>query len=298
MNETRHIPVMLEESMLVLEPRPGGVYVDGTLGGGSHTEALLQRSAPDGRVYSFEIYPEALRHAKERLASYGSRWEGIYANFAEWGTELPLHGVEEVDGMLLDLGFSSDELEDPTIGLSFQQDGVLDMRLGPLANGDGLMAAEIVNSWSASDLSQLFETYADERYAWKIAQEIVHARRGNPIVTTKQLAEIVAAAVPGGYESGRIHPATRVFLALRMEVNQELPHIQQAIEQAYDLLKPGGRLAIITFQSVEDGLVKRAFRDPRWELLTRKPLEPSEEECRSNPRARSAKIRAVQKPLR
>ncbi len=289
---------MLEESMLVLEPHAGGVYVDGTLGGGSHTEALLQRSAPDGHVYSFEIYPEALRHAKERFISYRTRWEGIYANFAEWGTVLPAHGVNQVDGMLLDLGFSSDELDDPTIGLSFQQDGVLDMRLGPLANEDGLMAAEIVNAWSAVDLSQLFETYADERYAWKIAQEIVHARRGNPIVTTKQLADIVTAAVPGGYESGRIHPATRVFLALRMEVNQELPHIQQAIDQAYDVLRPGGRLAIITFQSVEDGLVKRAFRDPKWEVLTRKPIDPSEEECRSNPRARSAKLRAVQKPLR
>lgn len=298
MNATVHVPVMLEETMLVLEPRSGGVYVDGTLGGGSHTQALLDRSAPTGHVFSFDIYPEALRQAEARLAPYGQRWQGIYANFATWGQALRARGVDQVDGMLLDLGFSSDELEDPRIGLSFQQDGVLDMRLGDLANEDGLMAAEIVNVWDVSELSRLFEAYGDERYAFRIAQAIVRARRDAPIVTTHQLADLVAATVPASYEAGRIHPATRVFLALRMEVNQELPHLQQAIDQAFTLLAPGGRLAIITFQSIEDGWVKRAFRDPKWDTVTRKPLAPSDDECRRNPRARSAKLRVAAKPLR
>lgn len=284
--------------MLVLEPRSPGVYVDGTLGGGSHTEALLQRCAPEGSVFSFDIYPEAIRSASQRLLPYGSRWRPLEANFADWGTVLREQGVNAVSGMLLDLGFSSDELDDPLIGLSFQQDGVLDMRLGPLANSDGLMAADIINTWSARDLKELFKTYADERYADRIAYAIVDGRRAAPIVTTHALADLIVSAVPASYERGRIHPATRVFLALRMEVNQELPHIRQAIDEAYDMLEPGGRLAIITFQSIEDGLVKRAFQDPRWEIITRKPLIPSDTECRLNPRARSAKLRAAMKPLR
>lgn len=295
MNETQHIPVMLEESMLVLEPRSPGVYVDGTLGGGSHTEALLQRCAPEGRVFSFDIYPEAIRHAKQRLLPYGSRWQAFEANFADWGTVLQQEGIDSVSGMLLDLGFSSDELNDPMIGLSFQQDGVLDMRLGPLANADGLMAADIVNTWSPRDLAELFRTYADERYADRIARAIVDKRRKEPIVTTRVLADLIVSAVPASYEHGRIHPATRTFMALRMEVNQELPHIRQAVDQAYDVLKPGGRLAIITFQSIEDGLVKRLFQEERWQLVTRKPLIPSDEELRLNPRSRSAKLRTAQK---
>lgn len=296
MTETQHIPVMLEETMLALEPRSPGVYVDGTLGGGSHTEALLQRSAPEGIVYSFDIYPEAIRSASLRLQSYGSRFQPIEANFADWGTVLRERGVFAVSGMMLDLGFSSDELDDPLIGLSFQQDGVLDMRLGPLANSDGLMAADIINTWSARDLTELFRTYADERYAQRIAFAIVDSRRVAPIVTTRALADLIVASVPASYERGRIHPATRVFLALRMEVNQELPHIRQAIDEAYEILEPGGRLAIITFQSIEDGLVKRAFQDPRWEVITRKPLIPSESELQLNPRSRSAKLRVAQKP--
>lgn len=297
MIETRHIPVLLEETMLGLNLKSGGVYVDGTLGGGSHTEELLVRTSPDGRVYSFDIYPRALEHAQRRLVRYGSRWMGIEANFAYWADELEKRGVGEVDGMMLDLGFSSDELEDPAIGISFQQDGVLDMRLGPLANEDGLTAAQVVNTWSPQALADLFYTYADERHSRRIAQAIMHERRNGYIVTTKHLAEVVAAAVPGAYEFGRIHPATRVFLALRMVVNRELEHLTQAINGAWDVLAPGGRLAIITFQSIEDRLVKLAFKEDRWEALSKKPLEPSEQELELNPRARSAKLRIAAKVL-
>ena len=297
MIETHHIPVLLEETMLGLNPTAGGVYVDGTLGGGSHTEELLVRSSPDGRVYSFEIYPPALEHAQRRRSRYGSRWMGIEANFAQWSRELQGRGVNEVDGMMLDLGFSSDELNDPEIGISFQQDGVLDMRLGVLANDDGLTAAQVVNTWSPQALADLFFTYADERHARRIAQAIMYERRKGYIVTTKHLAELIVSTVPGGYEAGRIHPATRVFLALRMVVNRELEHLKEAIDGAWDVLKPGGRLAIITFQSIEDRVVKLAFKEGRWEALTKKPLEPSAEECRQNPRARSAKLRVATKLL-
>ncbi len=293
MTESVHIPVMLEESMLVLEPRKGGVYVDGTLGGGSHTEALLRMSGPSGRVISFDISPEALSRAQTRFASCSERWMGIEANFAFLADELLARGISSVDGILLDLGFSSDQLLDPSIGISFQEDAILDMRLGPKANEDGLTAVEVVNTWDVQALADLFSTYADERYAFRIAQAIVKARRENYLVRTKALADVVSSAVPARYEEGRIHPATRVFLALRMVVNQELEHLKQVIEQAHRCLVPQGALAIITFQSIEDRVVKRAFHDDtRWNAL-KKPLTPSEAECLANPRARSAKLRVA-----
>lgn len=291
MTTTVHIPVMLEESMLVLGPKDGGVYVDGTLGGGSHTEALLKASAPHGRVFSFEIYPDALASAEQRLHAYRDRWEGIEANFAFFADELERRGVTAVDGVLLDLGFSSDELEDPRIGLSFLQEGVLDMRLGPKANTDGLTAAEVVNTWDVQALTELFETYGDEKYAFRIAKAIERARREAYIVSTMKLAEVVTAAVSERYEHGRIHPATRVFLALRTLVNEELEHIRAAVQQAERILVPGGRLAIITFQSIEDRLVKKLFQQPGWVAPDPQPLPPSVEECERNPRARSAKLR-------
>ncbi len=295
MNETIHIPVMLEESMLVLRPRNGGVYVDGTLGGGSHTEALLKASEPSGRVFSFEIYPDALAFARRKLTSYGERWQGIEANFAVLADELEARGVHQVDGILLDLGFSSDELEDPRIGLSFSQDGVLDMRLGPQANTDGLTAAEVVNTWDVDALTELFETYGDEKFAFRIARAIEKSRREAYIVRTTQLAELVASAVPPGYEHGRIHPATRVFLALRTVVNQELEHIRAAVSQAERILAPDGRLAIITFQSIEDRFVKKLFQGEGWHTPGKQPLAPSEQECSYNPRARSAKLRFAER---
>lgn len=295
MNTTVHIPVMLEESMLVLRPRDGGVYVDGTLGGGSHTEALLKASAPHGRVFSFEIYPDALALAERKLRSYGDRWEGIDANFALLADELEQRGVRSVDGILLDLGFSSDELEDPRIGLSFLQEGVLDMRLGPKANTDGLTAAEVVNTWDVAALTELFEAYGDEKYAFPIAKAIERARREAYIVSTTQLAEVVIAAVSHRYEHGRIHPATRVFLALRTLVNEELEHIRAAVQQAERILAPGGRLAIITFQSIEDRLVKKLFQQEGWFTPDPQPLAPSAEECERNPRARSAKLRYAER---
>lgn len=295
---TVHVPVMLEDSMLALEVRPNGVYVDGTLGGGSHSEELLRRSAPDGRVYSFDVSPKAIAAAATRLAEYGERWTGIDANFRHLDRELLAIAVREgsVDGVLLDLGFSSDEIRDPAIGLSFQTDGPLDMRLGPKANEDGLTASDIVNTWSEKDLATMIRNFGEEKFAGRIAKAIVQARKSARLVRTLELVSIIRGAVPAGYEQGRIHPATRTFQALRIAVNDELESLKDAIKASHRMLKPGGRLAVITFHSLEDRIVKLAFKEEgEWETLIKKPMVPSEQEQLVNPRSRSAKLRIAKK---
>ncbi len=281
--------------MLGLEIHPGGTYVDGTLGGGSHTEELLKRSAPNGKVYSFDVNPKAIAAAKERLAAYGDRWTGIDANFRHLDSELEAQGVEPgtVDGILLDLGFSSDEIADPSKGLSFNLEGPLDMRLGPKANEDGLTASDIVNSWSQRELETLFRNFGEERYARKIAEAIVHARKAALIIRTLELVSIIRGAVPAAYEQGRIHPATRTFQALRIAVNDELPALKDAIKAAHRMLKPEGRLAVITFHSLEDRIVKIALKEEEWTSITKRPQEPNEQELEINPRSRSAKLRVA-----
>lgn len=291
---TVHVPVMLEDSMLALEVRPNGVYVDGTLGGGSHSGELLRRSSPDGRVYSFDVSPKALAAAATTLAEYGKRWTGIDANFRHLDRELLAIGVQEgsVDGILLDLGFSSDEIQDPAIGLSFQSDGPLDMRLGPKANEDGLTASDIVNTWSEKEIATMIRNFGEEKFAGRIAKAIVQARKSARLVRTLELVSIIRGAVPAGYEQGRIHPATRTFQALRIAVNDELESLKDAIKASHRMLKPGGRLAVITFHSLEDRIVKLAFKEEGvWEMLTKKPMVPSEQEQLVNPRSRSAKLR-------
>lgn len=284
--------------MLALEVRPNGVYVDGTLGGGSHSEELLRRSAPDGRVYSFDVSPKAIAAAATRLAEYGERWTGIDANFRHLDRELLAIAVREgsVDGVLLDLGFSSDEIRDPAIGLSFQTDGPLDMRLGPKANEDGLTASDIVNTWSEKDLATMIRNFGEEKFAGRIAKAIVQARKSARLVRTLELVSIIRGAVPAGYEQGRIHPATRTFQALRIAVNDELESLKDAIKASHRMLKPGGRLAVITFHSLEDRIVKLAFKEEgEWETLIKKPMVPSEQEQLVNPRSRSAKLRIAKK---
>lgn len=281
--------------MLALEVRPNGVYVDGTLGGATHTQTLLERSAPHGRVISFDVDPAALARARKRLAAYSDRWQGIEENFRYLARGLRGVDVDQVDGVLLDLGLSSDELEDPTKGISFQIDGPLDMRLGVRANDDGLTAEDIVNTWPRGELRQMIGVFGEERFAGRIAEAIVTAREAKRIMTTFELVDIIRGAVPAAYEKGRIHPATRTFQALRMAVNDEVQALKQAIESVYEVLRPGGRLAIITFHSIEDRIVKLAFQDDRWQPTTKKPLAPSDQECAQNPRARSAKLRTAVK---
>ncbi|MCR4256183.1 MAG: 16S rRNA (cytosine(1402)-N(4))-methyltransferase RsmH [Candidatus Uhrbacteria bacterium] len=315
---TVHVPVMLEDSMLALEVQSSGLYVDGTLGGGSHSGELLRRSSPDGRVYSFDVSPKALAAAATTLAEHGERWTGIEANFRHLDRELLALGVHEgsVDGILLDLGFSSDEIQDPAIGLSFQTDGPLDMRLGPKANEDGLTASDIVNTWSEKDLATMIRNFGEENFAGRIANAIVRARKSARLVRTLELVSIIRGAVPANY--GRtpakssairrvnIHPATRTFQALRIAVNDELESLKDAIKASHRMLKPGGRLAVISFHSLEDRIVKLAFsakggsasggkEEGEWETLTKKPMVPSEQEQLVNPRSRSAKLRVARK---
>ncbi len=298
MDQTKHLPVMLSEAIDLLNVRPGGRYLDGTLGGGGHTAEMLRRSAPDGRVLSLDVDPKAIERFCRSFAplKMTSRWIGVEANFRHLADVATRERMVPLDGILLDLGVSSDLLEDPIIGLSFQRTGPLDMRLGPASNDDGLTAAQIVNTWKEREIADLLREDGEERYATRIAAAIVSARKVGLIVTTTQLAEIIARAVPSSYERGRIHPATRTFQALRIAVNDELNALRDALVGARDVLAPHGRFVVISFHSLEDRIVKHEFKNRTyWSPLTKKPLCPTHAEIEQNPRARSAKLRAAEK---
>ena len=292
--KTVHNAVMVEETMLVLDVKSGGHYLDGTLGGGTHTEELLKRSKPDGHVISLDVDRSALARATARFAAYGEHWNGIEANFRHLASVAEQENLALLDGILLDVGLSSDELENSSLGISFQKDGPLDMRLGPKSNDDGLTAAEVINSWTQQDLETVIRTFGEERYARRIAAQIVKARKSARIIRTLELVSVIRSVVPHTYEGGRIHFATRTFQALRIVVNDELQALKDAIRGAQTVLKPGGHLAILTFHSLEDRIVKLAFTGTEaWEPITKKPMMASEEETKENPRSRTAKLRAA-----
>lgn len=291
-SDSQHIPVMLAEALDALRPRDGGMYLDATLGGGSHTLALLEQSAPTGRVLSLDVDRAALARAREKFTEYGDRWVGVEENFRNMDRAAAEVGFAPVDGILLDLGFSSDELADPAKGLSFQTDGPLDMRLGPKANDDGLTAADIVNSWTEEDIAKVIETFGEDRFARRIAHGIVTARKADRIIGTLDLVAVIRKSVPPS-PPGSIHPATRTFQALRIAVNDEIQALKDAIAASTRILAPGGTLAIISFHSLEDRIVKQAFAAAPWNAVTPKPLVPSDEEQQANPRARSAKLRVA-----
>ena len=305
-----HVPVLLHETLEALDPRPGRSYVDGTLGGGGHAEEVLRASAPDGRLLGLDRDPAAIARCRERLAPFGDRFEAVHAEFADLGGVARAHGFDRVDGVLLDLGVSSFQLDEPERGFSFRADGPLDMRMDPTR---GRTAAELIASFGddAPALARLLREYGEEPDAMRIARAIVREQAREPIVTTARLADIVERAV-GGRRGAARHPATRTFQALRIAVNRELDQVAAAIEAALPLLAPGGRMAVITFHSLEDRLVKRAFAahegrevslqqggsrhegaEPAVRRLWRHAVAPAEAECAANPRARSAKLRAV-----
>jgi len=265
------------------------VLVDGTVGAGGHAAALARGVGTTGRVIGLDRDPDMLVLAGK--ATSGLPVTLVQAAYSELGEVLDNLEIEAVDGILLDLGLSSDQLAWTERGFSFAADGPLDMRFDP--NGP-LTAAEVVNTWKEEELANLFFVYGEERYSRRVARRIVEGRRIVPITTTGRLAEIVRRSIPGKW--GPIDPATRVFQALRICVNDELDHLESILEQLPDLLRPGGRAAIISFHSLEDRRVKQAFRDtPELKALTRKPIMASPEEMAANPRARSAKLRVAER---
>lgn len=288
-----HKAVMVSEVMELLQPRAGGRYLDATLGGGTHSEELLKLSAPDGCVLSMDVDPTALNRARGRQNAYGQRWQIVEANFRHLKEVAEKSGWVPFDGMLFDLGLSSDELADPSKGLSFQVDGPLDMRLGPKANEDGLTAAAIVNRWSERELTEFIRAYGEEKFAARIARAIVDRRRQKPIMSTLDLASLIKTSVPNLRTA--IHPATRTFQALRIAVNDELAALKSALDQADAVLAPNGTIAVISFHSLEDRIVKQTFKKFVGYQITKKPIRPNQAETKTNPRARSAKLRAAHK---
>jgi 16S rRNA (cytosine1402-N4)-methyltransferase len=301
-----HTPVLYQEIIHALQPRDLGRYVDGTLGAGGHARGILEACAPGGRLLGLDVDPQALALARETLAPYGERATLVQASYETLAAQLSALGWDAVDGVVLDLGASSMQFDRPERGFSFLQDGPLDMRFGPSAPTS---AADLVNGLDESELADLIFRYGEERDSRKIARAIVRAR---PLHSTRELAAVIQAASPR--RGDRIHPATRTFQALRIAVNEELAAVENTLPQAVAALRSGGRLAVISFHSLEDRIVKDFLREqsqdhvnPPYErlyeverkavvkLITRKPITASEEEMRENPRARSAKLRVAEK---
>ena len=321
-----HQPVMTDRVSELLRPRPGGTYLDATLGLGGHSERLLEASAPDGRVVGLDRDPAALALARQRLAWAGDRLQAVAASFADLAAVAARLGVGAVDGILYDLGVSSLQLDEAGRGFSYRADAPLDMRMDPTG---GITAAEVLATYPRADLARILREYGEERFAGRIARFLDEARRRAPITTTGQLAELVKAAVPAAARRTGPHPARRAFQALRIEVNRELDALRASLPQAIDLLAPGGRLVVLSYHSLEDRIVKQAladaagrpveaspFRGSRHEppgppdrlpvegpgagpatvaVLTRRPERPSPAEVAANPRAESAKLRAAEK---
>ncbi len=284
-----HRPVLLDEVLAQMAPRDGAVLVDGTVGAGGHAAALARMIGPTGRLIGLDRDSEMLALAAE--ATRGLPVTLVKAPYSDLGEVLDDLEIEAVDGILLDLGLSSDQLAWTHRGFSFAADGPLDMRFDPES---GASAADLVNDLDADELADILYQYGEERHSRRIARRIVEARRVEPIRTTARLAEIIRKGIPGKW--GAIDPATRSFQALRIRVNRELDHLDHALEAFPEDLRPGGRMVVISFHSLEDRRVKHSFRnDPRLEVLTRKPLTASDDEARLNPRSRSAKLRAVER---
>ncbi|MBN2293722.1 MAG: 16S rRNA (cytosine(1402)-N(4))-methyltransferase RsmH [Pirellulales bacterium] len=284
-----HVPVMPNEIMEWLDPKPGGVFVDGTLGGGGHASLLAERVGETGTVIGIDRDPAAIEAAEYNLSGMPMHVaQGNYCNVPEF---LEALDFETVDGILLDLGLSSDQLADPKRGFSFSSDGPLDLRFDTTS---GEPTWRWINRISADKLADLIFQYGEERFSRRIARAIVEQRRKGPIRTTAEMADIVRRNIPNTKSKDHIDPATRTFQALRIASNEELKSLEIALRRLPTCLSPGGRLAIISFHSLEDRRVKETFRDdPRLKVLTKKPVRPSEEEIEQNPRCRSAKLRVA-----
>lgn len=301
-----HEPVLYQEVLHYLRPHSKGIYVDGTVGAGGHAKGILEASAPSGRLLGLDLDPQALEVARINLTSFGDRLTLVNASFTTLKDQLGYLGWSSVDGILLDLGFSSIQLESPERGFSFQIDAPLDMRFDPQSD---VRASDLVNELSEKELANLIYRYGEEREARKIARAIVDSR---PLRTTRELAMVVSKVAKG--VRSRMHPATRTFQALRIAVNKELEALEAVLPIAIESLKFGGRLAVISFHSLEDRLVKKYFRlesqdcicpreqpvctcehEASIQIITRKPVRPREAEIQINPRSRSARLRVAER---
>lgn len=302
-----HKPVLLQETITGLNIRPDGIYVDGTVGGAGHSREIAARLSSEGMLIGLDRDPDAVEVATERLAGFPAKV--VHANYSEISEVLNRLGIAAVDGILMDLGVSSHQLDEAERGFSYHADAPLDMRMSQT----GVSAKDIVNQWSAQELTSILREYGEEKFAPSIAAAIVRERENAPIATTGQLAELVSSAVPQKYKRDK-NPCKKTFQAIRIAVNDEFGHLRLGLESAFSCLKPGGRLAVITFHSLEDRIVKQQFaswctgcicppdfpqcvcgRKPKGELICRKPLTAGEEELAQNNRSRSAKLRIIER---
>ena len=310
MSEFYHVSVLLDECIEGLNIKPDGIYVDGTLGGAGHSSQIAKRLTT-GRLIGIDRDPIALKAASERLAPYMDRVTLVHSNFCEIKSVLQELNIPGVDGILLDLGVSSPQLDDAQRGFSYMADAPLDMRMN---SGDALSAYTVVNTWSQEELKRILYDYGEERYAPQIASAICRRRTEKPIETTLELVDVIRSAMPSAALREKQHPAKRSFQAIRIAVNDELGSVEQVMEDAIPCLNPGGRLAIITFHSLEDRIVKNGMtaaskgctcppsfpvcvcgKKPQVKLISRKPIISGDEELERNPRARSAKLRVCEK---
>ncbi|MDH2315021.1 16S rRNA (cytosine(1402)-N(4))-methyltransferase RsmH [Fusobacterium nucleatum] len=305
-----HIPVLYYETLDNLVINPDGIYIDCTLGGGSHSEGILERLSDKGLLISIDQDTNAIEYSKKRLEKFGSKWKVFKGNFENIDTIAYMAGVDKVDGILMDIGVSSKQLDDPKRGFSYRYDVKLDMRMN---TEQKISAYDVVNTYSEEQLSKIIFEYGEERHARKIAKLIVEERKSSPIEKTSDLIALIKRAYP---ERASKHPAKKTFQAIRIEVNRELEVLENAMSKAVKLLKVGGRLAIITFHSLEDRIVKNKFKDlatackcpkdipicvcggvKKFEIITKKPIIPIDDELKNNNRAHSSKLRILERIL-
>ncbi len=291
-----HISVMPQEVIDLLNVKPGMVVVDGTVGMGGHSALIAQKLGPQGHLIGVDKDKTSLTEAKSRLGNFALRIDLLQGSFSDVSRLLAEVKEKKVDRVLLDLGISSFQLNEPSRGFSFQKDGPLDMRMD---QSQGPSAADLVNDLKEEELAKIIFEFGEDRLARRIAKAIVWRRSQEKILTTSQLAKVVLGALPASYGRGRIHPATRTFQALRIVVNKELEFLSGALREWFEVLKPSGRIVVIAFHSLEDRIVKHTFKDLAIQgqamVLTKKPIEPSEAECQDNARARSAKLRGIER---
>ena len=307
----KHISVLLDETIDGLDIKPDGIYVDGTLGGGGHSYEILKRLSPKGRLIGIDQDGEALKAAGERLKEFENQITLVRSNYCEIDKVLKEINVEKVDGILLDIGVSSYQLDNLERGFSYKSDAPLDMRMDTRQE---LTAADVVNTYSENELFKIIKDYGEDKFAKNIAKHIVLARKEKPLETTKELSEVIKRAIPMKVQAKGGHPAKKTFQAIRIEVNQELTVLKESIDKMIDLLKPNGRICIITFHSLEDRIVKTKFREnenpctcppnfpvcvcgkkSKGKVITRKPIIPSEDEIEENKRAKSSKLRIFER---